>query len=133
MPKMLLETVAEALRATPPKIRGLLVEGRIDPLDHWVGEGNLRLFYFRGQQKPFSMIELMHISEMVSLSEEGGGFSRLHIVFRSKYVPCPGCGRRVKAGNPWWTHYNQHATRAFWINREHWSKLFDTPYQPPPD
>lgn len=130
---MYMEQVSEALRASPPAIRGVYQGGVLRLLRSVAGEGQQRIFTFE-HDVTYGFGALMRIYRSVALMEGDERVdTRLKIVFGRKYAQCPGCGVSVKAGGPFWTHYNgKHARRPFWLNREDWPKMLEGPYTDPP-
>lgn len=130
------ERIAQALAADPPNVLGLLHHGRLHRLEGVAGDGSARTFVFSGLGvMPYREV-LARAQEVVLPTDPEGRpvYTRLKIRFHTTEVNCPACGQRLRAGSAFWAHYNgSHARRPFWVNREHWAKMFTGVYRPPPD
>lgn len=130
---MHIEIVSDALKETPPDIKGFFVDGEMYPLENYRGDGASRVFYFEkiGSR---TFRELLRANSRVALSNTGKQFTRLKIKFGGNYVECPACGKRLKSGLVFWQHYDaHHAIRPRWLNRSDWEKMIGGDYIPPPD
>lgn len=126
------EVVAEAMRATPPRITGVMEGYRYRRLSGWRGEGADRVFTFDKLGERTISELTRKIGDVVM--DDQVKFVRLSLNFSSTTVACPSCGLKVKSGAAWWSHYNSaHAVRPFWLNRDDWGKMVAEPWQAPPE
>lgn len=128
-----LEHVSECLRATPPRICGVLDDqGKLHRLVSHKGEGRGRVFHFDllGELR-FSALLGVYRYVVIQPIE---GAERLHLNLRPRvYFRCPACGARSST-EAFWDHYNDlHAVRPWWLNEEDWGHFMVTEFLPPPE
>lgn len=128
------QVVAEAVYATPPRVRGLIDGQTIRRLRGFRGSGPSRVFEFDIAGAVTARV-LLRRKELVALSLGAGHVPMILASLSDRQsAVCPSCGLEMLSLE-FWIHYNMfHARRACWLNKEHWSSMgLAGAYTPPPE